>query len=58
MKFTVKMQYEKSTPNKFRFKEVDDGSASKISTLYIDKGALTEPAQNITVTVEVENGNA
>ena len=57
MKLTVKMKFEKATPNTFRFKAIDDDNAAKISTLYIHKSALTEPAQNITVTVEVENGN-
>ena len=53
-KFTVAMDFEKSTPGTHRFKEVyPDNDMPKIGTLYIKKTALTQPAKSIKVTVEV-----
>ncbi len=59
----IRMKYKKSTKNTFVFNEIDamgnevKSINAKIPSLYIRKTALKGPAQIITVTVEVENGN-
>lgn len=54
------MKFKKATPGTFVFNEIDDkgniltGDDASIPSLYIRKSALSGPAQNITVTVEIE----
>lgn len=59
MTIEITMKYKKSTPNTYVFEEVapepesDVMYFSSIPSLYIRKSAMTKPAQEIKVTMEI-----